>query len=145
MLAALEQADLPGLRTHQRLILGIRLRLQGLAPYREAVRRAIVLNTPPFGLLRAPQAIYRTVDALWYCAGDTATDLNFYTKRALLAGVYAATVLYWLEDGSEDFADTWDFLDRRIADVLAIPRLTGTLKRRARQVFSPFRTVRNGA
>lgn len=144
MLAGLEQADLAALRTHQRLILGIRLRLQALAPHREAVRRAIVLNTPPFALMKAPQAVYRSVDALWYCAGDTATDLNFYTKRALLAAVYAATVLYWLEDSSEDFGDSWDFLDRRIADVLAIPKLTGTVKRGIRRVFSPFSALKSG-
>lgn len=139
MIAALEAHDLASLRTHQRLILGIRLRLEALAPYREAVRRAIVLNTPPFALTKAPQAVYRTVDALWYCAGDTATDFNFYTKRALLAAVYGATVLYWLDDRTEDLTDTWDFLERRIADVLTIPKLTGTIKRRIRGLFSPFK------
>jgi ubiquinone biosynthesis protein COQ9 len=145
MIAALEARDLASLRTHQRLILGIRLRLEALAPYREAVRRAIVLNAPPFALTRAPLAVYHTVDALWYCAGDTATDFNFYTKRALLAAVYGATVLYWLDDRTEDLADTWDFLDRRIADVLAIPKLTGTIKRRLRGVFSPFKPQKSGA
>lgn len=145
MIAALETHDLTALRTHQRLILGIRLRLEALAPYREAVRRAIVLNAPPFALTKVPQAVYRTVDALWYCAGDTATDFNFYTKRALLAAVYSATVLYWLDDRSEDLADTWDFLDRRIADVLAIPKLTGTVKRRIRSLFSPFKPLKTGA
>ncbi len=145
MIAALEAHDLASLRTHQRLILGIRLRLEALAPYREAVRRAIVLNAPPFALIRAPEAVYRTVDALWYCAGDTATDFNFYTKRALLAAVYSATVLYWLDDRTEGLTDTWDFLDRRIADVLAIPKLTGTIKRRIRSLFSPFKPLKTGA
>ncbi len=145
MIAALERHDLATLRTHQRLILGIRLRLEALAPYREAVRRAIVLNTPPFALTKAPQAVYRTVDALWYCAGDSATDFNFYTKRALLAAVYSATVLYWLDDRTEDLNDTWDFLDRRIADVLAIPKFTGTIKRRIRGLFSPFKPLKTEA
>jgi ubiquinone biosynthesis protein COQ9 len=145
MIAALEAEDLSALRTHQRLILGIRLRLEALTPHREAVRRAIVLNTPPFALARAPQAVYRTVDALWYCAGDTATDFNFYTKRALLAAVYSATVLYWLDDRTEDLADTWSFLDRRIADVLAIPKLSGTIKRRIRSLFSPFKPLKSEA
>ena len=145
MIAALEAHDLASLRTHQRLILGIRLRLEALAPYREAVRRAIVLNSPPFALTKAPEAVYRTVDALWYCAGDSATDFNFYTKRALLAAVYSATVLYWLDDRTEDLSDTWDFLDRRIADVLAIPKLTGTIKRRIRGLFSPFKPLKTEA
>src|SRR3546814_10685041 len=58
--------------------------------------------------------LYRTVDAIWYAAGDRATDYNFYTKRALLAGVYSSTLLFWLNDKSENFAATWAFLDRRI-------------------------------
>ena len=60
-------------------------------------------------------------------AGDTATDWNFYSKRALLAGVYSSTVLFWLNDKSEDFRDTWAFLDRRIADVMKVPKLKGRL------------------
>src|SRR3546814_8607904 len=68
----------------------------------------------------AAKLLYRTVDAIWYACGDTATDYNFYTKRALLAGVYSSTLLYWLNDRSEGFAATWAFLDRRIGEVLKV-------------------------
>src|SRR5665213_3392391 len=61
--------------------------------------------------------VYETVDGVWYAAGDTAADFSFYTKRATLAGVYGAAVLFWLEDRSEGFADTQDFIDRRLVDV----------------------------
>ena len=71
----------------------------------------------------AARSTYQTVNAIWYACGDTSTDFSFYTKRATLAGVYAATVLYWLDDASDDFADIWGFLDRRIDDVMQIPRL----------------------
>jgi ubiquinone biosynthesis protein COQ9 len=66
------------------------------------------------------------VDAIWHAAGDTSTDYNFYTKRMLLAGVYSATLLFWLNDESEDFAATWAFLDRRIGEVV---RIGGSLGR----------------
>ena len=62
--------------------------------------------------------LYKTVDAMWYAAGDTSTDFNFYTKRATLAGVYSSTLLYWLNDRSEGNEATWSFLDRRIEDVM---------------------------
>jgi rpsU-divergently transcribed protein len=68
-------------------------------------------------------ALWRTASAMWYAAGDTSTDFSYYSRRVLLAGVYASTLLYWLGDDSEDCADTWSFLDRRIANVMAIPKL----------------------
>jgi ubiquinone biosynthesis protein COQ9 len=67
---------------------------------------------------------------MWRAAGDTATDFNFYTKRALLAGVYGATLLVWLDDRSEGCAATWRFLDRRIADVMTIQTVRGRLAAR---------------
>jgi ubiquinone biosynthesis protein COQ9 len=65
---------------------------------------------------------YRTVDAIWRVAGDQATDFNFYTKRGLLAAVLASTTLFWLDDASEGHAETWGFLDRRIAGIMKIPK-----------------------
>ena len=112
-----------------------------------ARRRGIVQShirgtaLPQHGPL-ALRCLYRTVDTVWYAAGDTATDFNFYTKRALLAGVYSATVLYWLNDKSEGSADTWRFLDRRIADAMRLPRLTTPLRELADRMPSPFRFAR---
>jgi ubiquinone biosynthesis protein COQ9 len=62
--------------------------------------------------------LYRTVDRMWRAAGDTSTDFNFYTKRAILAGVYSSTLLRWFTDDSEDEKPTFEFLDRRIEDVM---------------------------
>ena len=69
----------------------------------------------------------RTVDEMWRAAGDTSTGFNFYTKRGLLAGVYGATLLAWLDDETEDFSATWAFLDRRISDVMEIQKARGRL------------------
>jgi ubiquinone biosynthesis protein COQ9 len=131
MLDQLEAMDLGRLKTRERVAAGVKARLGLLAPYREAVRRAIALRASPTGLVRAAAAVYRTVDAIWYAAGDTATDFNFYTKRGLLAAVYGPTVLYWLNDRSEGSADTWAFLDRRLDDVMKLPRITRNLKKAA--------------
>jgi ubiquinone biosynthesis protein COQ9 len=86
--------------------------------------------------------LYDTVGAIWYAAGDTATDFNFYTKRALLAGVYAATTLYWLEDRSPGIEDTLAFLDRRISDVMTIPRYGKELRERLERLPNPLRMMR---
>ena len=103
-----------------RVALAIATRLEIIAPWREAVRRALsVLALPrnaPLGL----RLLYETVDGIWYAVGDRATDFSFYTKRATLVAIYAATLFYWLEDGSSDFSDTRAFLKRRLAGVVSM-------------------------
>jgi ubiquinone biosynthesis protein COQ9 len=110
----------------------IRLRLETLAPHREAIRRAIALQLLPGHGAAALRNLYRTVDAIWRAAGDSSTDFNFYSKRALLAAVYSTTLLRWLDDQSENCAETWEFLDRRIAGTLRI----GKLRRRAEKLLA---------
>ncbi|MDJ0942437.1 MAG: COQ9 family protein [Kiloniellales bacterium] len=120
MLDALPPLDLPGMRVRDRIAAVVRLRLEQNAPHREAVRRAVAFLALPQNGPLALKCLYRTVDAMWYAAGDTSTDYNFYTKRLLLSGVYSSTLLFWLNDESEGSAETWAFLARRIDEVLKI-------------------------
>ena len=121
------------MRVRERIARAVRVRLEQNAGHRDAVRRGLtVLSFPPNGPA-GMRILYRTVDTIWRAAGDTATDFNFYTKRGLLAGVYGATVVFWLNDGSEDSERTWRFLERRIDETMRIPgaaqRLKETLER----------------
>lgn len=127
MAEALTEMDLASMKIRERIATAVRVRLEQNAQHREAIRKAMAFLALPQNAPMAAQALYRTVDEMWFQAGDTATDWNFYSKRALLAGVYSSTVLFWLNDKSEDFRDTWAFLDRRIADVMKVPKLTGRL------------------
>jgi ubiquinone biosynthesis protein COQ9 len=145
MLAELDAHDLTSLKTRARVALAVRLRFEALSQRREAVRRAVALLALPLNAGSAATTLWRTVDAIWYAAGDTATDFNYYTKRALLAGVYSATLLYWLEDRSEGSADTWSFLDRRIADALSVPATLAGFGRRLGDLPDMFRRFASGA
>ncbi|MDP6717147.1 MAG: COQ9 family protein, partial [Pirellulaceae bacterium] len=98
MMDALADRNLDDLRVRERVVTGVRVRLELLAEQREAMRRALSFLAMPQNALLAMRCVYHTVDAIWHLAGDTATDWNFYSKRGLLAAVYTATVLYWLED-----------------------------------------------
>ena len=120
MLDRLAAHDVAALKVRERITLAVRTRMEVLAPHVEAVRRSVSFLAMPQNAGLGPRILYRTVDAMWYAAGDTATDFNFYTKRMLLAGVQTSTLLYWLGDRSEGHADTWSFLDRRIGDVMRI-------------------------
>jgi ubiquinone biosynthesis protein COQ9 len=139
MLEDLKAHDLAGMKVRARITLGVRVRLERWTPHREAIRRALSLAPlPPFAG-DALRGWYRTVDAIWRAAGDRATDFNFYTKRGLLAAVYGATVLYWLDDRSPGCSATWTFLDRRIADAMQIPQIKARLTERLKHLPNPVR------
>ncbi len=124
----MERRGVSSMKVRERVTLGVRIRLEQNTQHREAIRRALAMLAMPFNGLLASKLLYRTVDAIWYAAGDTATDFNFYTKRALLAGVYSSTLLFWLNDRSENFSATWAFLDRRIEDVMRIEKLKSRVR-----------------
>ena len=142
MLADLAAMDLAPLKTRERIATAVRVRLQRWQGHREAIRRALAITPLPPLAGRTLSGWYRTVDAIWRAVGDRSVDFSFYTKRALLAGVYAATLLYWLDDQSEGAVATWSFLDRRIADVMRIPKLRGKLGEALRLAPNPLRIVR---
>lgn len=117
MIAALEKEDLTQLRFRDRIARALRLRLE-LVQDKELVRRGTTLFALPQYAPDGAKLIWGTCDAVWNVLGDSSDDINWYTKRATLSGVYSATVLYWLGDESEDHAKTWEFLDRRIDNVM---------------------------
>jgi ubiquinone biosynthesis protein COQ9 len=98
-------------------------RLEIMGPAREAIRSALAILAMPQNVPTALKAGWRTADLMWRIAGDTSTDFNHYTKRMTLGAVYASTLLVWLDDQSEGWAETAGFLDRRIDDVMKIEKL----------------------
>lgn len=96
----------------------VEARLEAAAFNREALRRALAILAIPQNAATGARLGWHAADLMWRSAGDTAVDYNHYTKRAILAGVYAATVTVFLDDQSEDFADTRAFLARRIEGIM---------------------------
>lgn len=92
-------------------------RLTMSRPHKEAIRRAVAVLALPGNARTAAAITARTVDAIWHAAGDRSADFSWYTKRAILTGVYGATLLFWLRDTSDDDADTWAFLARRMQGI----------------------------
>lgn len=122
MMEQLRATDLPTMRLRDRIEAAIRFRIEAIDD-KEAVRRASALfSLPPYAADGA-RAVWGTADRIWTALGDTADDINWYSKRASLAGVYAATVLFWLGDESEANEATWGFLHRRVEDVLRFEKL----------------------
>ncbi|MEA2854174.1 MAG: ubiquinone biosynthesis protein, partial [Rhodospirillaceae bacterium] len=109
MVEDMEKEGVATLKMRDRIKNAVRIRLERHAGEREAARRALALLALPFNAGLALRLLYKTVDAMWYAAGDASTDFNFYTKRATLAGVYSSTLLYWLNDRSPGGEATWGF------------------------------------
>ena len=122
MVRRMQETDLEAMRYSERVAAAVRFRLEAVED-KELVRRGTTLFALPMYAGDGARAIWGTADAIWTALGDTSEDVNWYTKRATLSGVYSATVLYWLGDSSEDHADTWAFLDRRIENVMQIEKL----------------------
>jgi ubiquinone biosynthesis protein COQ9 len=124
-LKRLQKTDLDKMRVRDRITLGVRTRLEILGPHKQAVSSAIALMG-----IRLPKLVWEAADKIWWAAGDTATDYNHYTKRALLSGVLTSTTLYWLNDTSKNNEQTWAFLDRRIEDVMKVGQKIAQFKKR---------------
>jgi ubiquinone biosynthesis protein COQ9 len=127
MTAALSDRDLSNLRVRDRIALAVRTRIELDLAAPEVLRRTAVWLALPWNGFLALRAGTRTVNAMWTAVGDRSVDFNFYTKRGLLLGVHAGTVLYALGDKSDGHQDTWAFLDRRIGDVIKIQKVRGRL------------------
>jgi ubiquinone biosynthesis protein COQ9 len=109
---------LSGLKIRDKIRALVWRRLEIMGPAREAVRRSLAILAMPQNIPLALRISWRTADLMWRIAGDTSTDFNHYTKRMTLGAVYGSTLLAWLDDQSEGWADTAAFLDRRIDDVM---------------------------
>jgi ubiquinone biosynthesis protein COQ9 len=138
--AAQELAEV-GLTKRVRAVIALRLRQN--REHKEAIRRALAIMALPRNAKAAAACTARTVDAVWYAAGDRSADFSWYTKRAILAALYTATVLYWLRDTSDDDAPTLAFLDRRLAGVGRMGKLRGRVDAMLARLRLPGAPVAN--
>ena len=125
MLENSKTLPLDTLRTHDKILEISMLRFQYLSQHKEAERLALQNWLLPANKLQSLEILWATCDQIWTVAGDTSTDYNHYTKRALLASVLVSTTLAWLNDTSSDMIETREFMKRRIDTVLKIGQTTG--------------------
>src|ERR1700730_12216439 len=142
MLDRLEAAAAEPVSLSRRVALALRLRFELLLPWREAVRRGMAVLAMPQNAPLGLRLLYETVDGTWYAVGDTATDFSFYTKRASLAAIYAAAMLFWLDDRSPGCVETDAFIDRRLADLHRLTELRQRFEAAAERLPNPLRLLR---
>jgi ubiquinone biosynthesis protein COQ9 len=113
-------------------------RLEAVTGLEEALRRAVAIQALPQNLARTAKLGWSSADKMWRLAGDTSTDYNHYSKRAILAGIYAATLAVFVGDESEGKAETRAFLDRRIDGVMKFEKAKAKWLGK-REGFDPMR------
>lgn len=141
MEAAYAGADPAPQRIRDKITFCVRARIEALAPHKEAARRAAATLALPLHARVGARLVWRTADAMWRAIGDTSTDFNWYSKRAILSGVYASTLARWFADDSEDAADTWAFLDRRIGNVMQFEKTKARVRKAGIDPAAPIRAL----
>jgi ubiquinone biosynthesis protein COQ9 len=130
MARLLPPEKLGALKIRARITALVATRLEIAAPDKEGQRRALAIMAMPQNLAAAARIGWRSADRMWRLAGDTATDFNHYTKRMTLSAVYASTLAVFVNDESEEFAETRAFLDRRIDNVMQFEKVKAQAKSR---------------
>jgi ubiquinone biosynthesis protein COQ9 len=138
MQAAFDPSALARMPIRERIRALVWFRLEAVTGLEEALRRALAIQAMPQNLARTAKLGWSSADAMWRLAGDTATDYNYYTKRAILAGIYAATLAVFVDDRGEGKAGTRAFLDRRIEGVMRFEKAKAKWLAR-REHFDPVR------
>jgi ubiquinone biosynthesis protein COQ9 len=141
MARALPPTRIGNLPIRERIRTLVQFRLDAAAPHKEALLRALAIMAMPQNVMRATRLGWRSADAMWRLAGDTATDYNHYTKRLTLGALYASTLTVYAHDQSEDHAETRAFLDRRIAGVMRFEKAKAQLLKPRDEHFSPARLL----
>ena len=139
MAQALPAAELARLPIRERIRRLVQFRFDAIAGQREALARALSIMALPRNVGRAAKLGWRSADRMWRLAGDTATDYNHFSKRAILGAIYAATLTVFANDESEGRADTRAFLDRRIGEVMKFEKTKAQLLRPGEHHFSMAR------
>ena len=124
-------ADIASMRTHERVRFLIKARLEAAEPHRDALRAALSLLALPWNAPIAARSLARSVNAIWYAAGDKSADFSWYTRRATLAAIYSATLAFWLSGRGQGLESALEFLDRRLADHACFQKGLARFKPRA--------------
>lgn len=125
---AIAELPLAEMKIRERVTAGVLARLQAIGRDEEAARRASSRLILPDLAATGVAQIWRAADTIWTAIGDTSTDANYYSKRAILSGVIGATLPVWLSDSSPDKADARAFLDARIANVMQFEKVKWRVK-----------------
>jgi len=86
--------------------------------------------------------LYKSVDLIWFIAGDHSTDFNYYTKRIILLGIYSRVILNFFNNN--DLKKLEELIDVNLNYVSKIPQLKKRLnlfKENIPSIFSILKKI----
>lgn len=117
--------DPASLKIRERIRAAVEARLDAAAQDEAAVRRWSGYLSLPLNFSLGLKLLWESADALWRWAGDTATDENHYSKRAILSGILASALAIRLSSGRDA---AMSFVDARIENVMSFEKWKAGLK-----------------
>ncbi|XP_070386748.1 ubiquinone biosynthesis protein COQ9, mitochondrial [Dermacentor albipictus] len=119
-----------------------------LEPYKTRWVQALGILALPQNVPVALSNLGDLLNVIWHYAGDMSVDMSWYSKRAALAALYQSSELVFLQDKSMDYAQTQEFLNRRIKEFTAVNncleqvnQVSGTAKDVAELGFATLKNV----
>jgi len=141
MQAAFEADETDGLRYRDKVAFAVMTRFEAVRGHREAARRAASRLSLPGAGKTGARALWRSADAIWSALGDSSTDINWYSKRAILSGVIASTFPVFLDDKTSDLSETRAFLDRRIGNVMEFEKAKAKARAFTEKLPDPLKVL----
>lgn len=141
MLEVIKTSDFEKLKIREKITKLVRTRIEVEQKNKEACNRTVPFLSLPQNHFQGLKILYRTVDLMWKAISDTSTDFNYYTKRMTLSAVYSSTFLYWLGDENDDHIETWEFLDRRIENVMQFEKIKAKYREKQPDIAGIWRSL----
>lgn len=119
--------NLTSMKVRERIFHILDTRFAVMEKYKPAIRKTVQFLAMPQNLVSGGKLLWEMADNAWYKAGDKSADFNYYTKRTTLMAVYSSSLLFWLNDDSENHSATQDFLKHRIENILQFENVKGKI------------------
>jgi len=137
--------DMESMTMKDRIKLVIRTRLEMVAPFKNNWFQALGLLALPQNGPRSLHSLAVLVDEILFLAGDKSSNFDWYTKRALISAIYISTELFMLTDMSSNLDNTWQFLERRMEDLVTSMKYKTELENTAVFLGNGIYSVLKGA
>lgn len=119
MLEALTSTDPRSLKVRERIIRAVQARQDAAAEHEAASRRWTGFLALPTNLPLALRLQWESADTIWRWAGDTTSDENHYSKRAILSAILGSALMVRLSSGK---AEGDAYVQRRVGDVMSFEK-----------------------
>ncbi|ADE30155.1 COQ9 family protein [Rickettsia prowazekii] len=101
-------------KIREKISLAVKIRVKTLIPIIHSKNASYFALNPIQGI----KVAVRSCDAIWRYAGDKSLDFNYYTKRGLLLSVYISSILFYIQDESEHYIETDQFIETSIKNIV---------------------------